>query len=687
MEHDNGYGSCGRWEARSRRGEGIGLLLSWRRLPAGCSSGSGDGGDSMAEPIVISDSEDTGNAPLGAQQQGTGWRLEQSLPGGAGAQDLIDLTDFDDHVIDLTANEHMNFEFDQLISSESLSNSSCLLSGGQSDSESSNNACWLSGDSRLLNDEIPDCEGRFAESSWRSTYSHQRISDCASDVKNQEVSRCDSIDEDLAFQTNVKGPLKNCSTLQSWQPEATCTVYLQDNHSQPVPSSTSTQTVVKQEDSKEEPDAQAVHLNNALLYKLRYFKKPPVNHFFFNTFKNDKKLPSVPIPLSRMSIVNNTKDESFHQGTLHFLNEFVSAHYYPPKDIISHVINSILLCAEEQAIEHEAYMILMKVQKMHPATLDTVAWDWKLLSEVMEKKTCCLFLQYVVQTLDDDFQRSLQRRSLKRCLCKTMLSCDRFSNVKNVIHWLMDNISGIGLDKELDTCSECDRERMVFLLQRMLSIAVEVDNLPTMNSNRIADFIFPYFIVLKTRQQRELFLCSTENHLLRAKILEVIFQNSCDASLPQDQSLSLDQILFFIGNSTLRLENQVQLCGEVQDPLLVVHIIYDWKTPALVLPITLTGAEWQRWDEMLLYIYLLFVSLQKIMTDHLRTQVTDRIDESLKKPHSQLPASEEITEEDVEASLNTFKKRVFLGAETPSALKDRIQMLRSLLLTAVKRHT
>lgn len=42
-----------------------------------------------------------------------------------------------------------------------------------------------------------------------------------------------------------------------------------------------------------------------------------------------------------------------------------------------------------------------------------------------------LFLQYVVQTLEDDFQHNLRLRLLQKSIAKKVLSCDTcFNNVK-----------------------------------------------------------------------------------------------------------------------------------------------------------------------------------------------------------------------------------------------------------------
>ncbi|XP_040200402.1 SUMO-interacting motif-containing protein 1 isoform X2 [Rana temporaria] len=498
----------------------------------------------MEDTIVISDDE--GEEPRGA------WLLSQSPD-----CDIIDLTinhttlenlpELDNGVIDLTANE------DGL----GLSPGKSPFKDEPSNSDSNGDMYFPSNSSSGV---ISENEEGTSEFSWRTDSETNSIENGLQnrDVPTSWKDKClaDEVSTNcLVSKADIKE--HSDSTLQEWPPlptpasgESSSDFAIESPNQFDARSMPALPTV-------EETNMQQPPINKALLYKLRCFKKPPVSHFFH---KLDKSKTQKPIPQSRMSIVNNTREESIHQGTLHFLSEFVTAEHYPPKDTVMYVIQSILLGEEEQAIKHEAYMILMKMQKLHPASVNTVAWNWSLLSGVMERKethTYYLFLHYVVQTLDDNYQKHLNRRSFQKSLCKAMLSCDK-PNIKDVIAWLIhavENACGIAVDRELDAPSECE-QRVVFLLQRMLTIAVEVDDLPVTNSNRIADLLFPYVIVLKTRQQRELFFSSTENHLLRAKILELIFLNSCESMPPRDLPLSLCKILHFIGNSTLLLENQ-----------------------------------------------------------------------------------------------------------------------------------
>ncbi|KAJ7406192.1 hypothetical protein WISP_135480 [Willisornis vidua] len=221
--------------------------------------------------------------------------------------------------------------------------------------------------------------------------------------------------------------------------------------------------------------------SKAWLDKLHNFKRSGVQHLFFQGIapsrETQQQKPGL-IPRGKLGMVRSTMEENFLEGTLNFLSEFVSCQHCPPKDIISHLIRKVLLDAHEENILKDTYMLLMKIQMLHPANTATVGWDWTLLKFIMEDQEKppgrLLFLQYVVQTLEDDLQKNLRLHLLQKSIAKKVLSCDLcFNNV-----------------------------RVILLLQRMLSIAVEVDRSPTCSSRKIANEIFPFILNIPLRSQR-----------------------------------------------------------------------------------------------------------------------------------------------------------------------------------------
>uniref|UniRef100_A0A452VJZ3 SUMO interacting motifs containing 1 n=1 Tax=Ursus maritimus TaxID=29073 RepID=A0A452VJZ3_URSMA len=429
--------------------------------------------------------------------------------------------------------------------------------------------------------------------------------------------------------------------------------------------------------------------NRPCLHRLKYFLRPPVHHLFFQTLIPDKDTRESkgqklePIPHRRLRMVTNTIEENFPLGTVQFLMDFVSPQHYPPREIVAHIIQKILLSGSETVdVLKEAYMLLMKIQQLHPANAKTVEWDWKLLTYVMEEEGQnlpgrVLFLRYVVQTLEDDFQQILrrQRQHLQQSIASTVLSCDKQPhNVRDVIKWLVRVVtedgltqppngnqtsSGTGILKASSShpspqpsLTRNTSQLIVCQLQRMLSIAVEVDRTPTCSSNKIAEMMFGFVLDIPERSQREMFFTTMESHLLRCKVLEIIFLHSCET--PTRLPLSLAQALYFLNNSTSLLKCQSD------------------KT------------QWQTWDELVEHLQFLLSSYQHVLREHLRSSVIDRKDLIIQRIKPKPQQGDDITAVDVERQIEAFRSRLtqMLGEPLAPQLQDKVHLLKLLLFYA-----
>ncbi|XP_076206043.1 SUMO-interacting motif-containing protein 1 isoform X1 [Aptenodytes patagonicus] len=429
--------------------------------------------------------------------------------------------------------------------------------------------------------------------------------------------------------------------------------------------------------------------SKAWLNKLHYFRRSGVQHLFLQGIapnrETQQQKPEL-IPSGKLSMVRTTMEENFLEGTLHFLSEFVSHQHCPPKEIISHLIRQILLNPHQGEILKDTYMLLMKIQMLHPANAATVGWDWMLLKYVMEDQEKppgrLLFLQYVVQTLEDDFQQNLRLRLLQKSIAKKVLSCDMcFNNVKEVVEWLVAAVTGLGFSQPQEQPQEITpssaearakhsssapwlvstdqaevappaffAQKVMLLLQRMLSIAVEVDKSPNCSSCKIADVIFPFILNIPLRSQREAFLNTMESQLLRCKLLELLFQHSCD--VPTTLPLSLAKILYFLSHSSVLLQYQDET------------------------------ATWQRWDEMLQYLSLLLLSYQNVILEHLRSSLSDRMDLIIQKAKPKPQDGDDISHLDIQLKIEDFISRMqqVLGQPFPLQIMEKLCMLRELFL-------
>ncbi|NXA03127.1 SIMC1 protein, partial [Sapayoa aenigma] len=187
-------------------------------------------------------------------------------------------------------------------------------------------------------------------------------------------------------------------------------------------------------------------------------------------------------------------------------------------------------------------------------------------------------------------------------------------------------------------------------LQRMLSMAVEVDRSPTCNSRKIADEIFPFILNIPLRSQREALLNTMDSQLLRCRLLELLFQHSCD--VPSTSSMSLDKILYFLSHCSVPLH-------------------FEDET-----------ATWQRWDEMLQYLSLLLMSYQTVtlafsLAEHLWSSLSDRRDLMVQKTKPRRQDSDIISHLDIQLKMEDFISRMqkVLGQPFPLQIQEKLYML------------
>nr|XP_054498534.1 SUMO-interacting motif-containing protein 1 isoform X4 [Agelaius phoeniceus] len=347
--------------------------------------------------------------------------------------------------------------------------------------------------------------------------------------------------------------------------------------------------------------------SKALLDKLHNFSRSGVQHLFLQgTAPNrdtQKQKPEL-IPRGKLSMVHTTMEENILEGTLCFLNEFVSCQHRPPKDIICHLIKQMLLDTHEGEILNDIYTLLMKIQ------MEVVNW-------------------LVVAVTGIGF--SQPREQLQEARAEHGSSSPRLASPQT---------------EQAQTAFSA--QKTMLLLQRMLAMAVEVDRSPTCSSRKIADDIFPFILNIPLRSQREALLNTMESQLLRCRLLELLFQHSCD--VPTTSSMSLDKILYFLSHSSV--------LPQFQDET----------------------ATWQRWDEMLQYLSLLLLSYHSVKLEHLWTSVSDRMKLIAQKAKARLQDSDDISQLDIQLKMNDFISRMqkTLGEPFPPQIQEKLFMLQEL---------
>uniref|UniRef100_A0ACB8EJ80 Uncharacterized protein n=1 Tax=Sphaerodactylus townsendi TaxID=933632 RepID=A0ACB8EJ80_9SAUR len=380
------------------------------------------------------------------------------------------------------------------------------------------------------------------------------------------------------------------------------------------------------------------------LKTLQYFPGVPVHHPFLHNmlYGKDAKQNKQQRDLNLLFdvdlgvIVSSTVEENFFRGTLDFLMDYVSSQYYPPEKTMQDLVRQILLSSEvQQEILRDAYMLLMKIQALHPAKLT----QWFGTGTILHIRELIDWLVAAVVGT-----RFSQHRDLHESGCLSETTVDK-NNISIPELQLAETTQVEDVSPQFQSQSE------VMLLQRMLAIAVEVDKSPNCSANKIADVVFSSVLNIPKRCQRDAFLSSMECHLLRCKVLELIFNHSCKKAT--DLPLSMEKVLFFLTNLSLQLKHQDN------------------------------EATWQRWDEMLHHLNLLVLSYHRIILGHLRSSICDRINLIIKAAKPKLQSHDSLTISDADYSIKSFQKQLLqiLGQPLPSPLKEKIELLQILLHT------
>ncbi|KAM3867109.1 SUMO-interacting motif-containing protein 1 [Diretmus argenteus] len=272
-----------------------------------------------------------------------------------------------------------------------------------------------------------------------------------------------------------------------------------------------------------------------------------------------------PKVLCRQSLylVYITSESGHWEETLETLSDLLQPGFYAPRDITCHLLQDILLnvrCPQHLCVK--AFKLLMKTQRHHNADEDTVPWDWELLSSVMDNEdhtkrhrcqTVRIFLEYVMQTLEDDFQTKVSHSALHHSIAKANLSCDlQFPKV-----------------------------RMVSVFQRMLSLALRVDHSPAVSASKLSlELCHMLMSRVTSRAHRLLLLESLQSELLRYKLLEYLLDYACSKRIHRPMSISL--VLHFLKDCTLT-------------------------------PDSMDGTErWQRWEELVNLLWMLLLSYKQV---------------------------------------------------------------------------
>ncbi|PWA23480.1 hypothetical protein CCH79_00006051, partial [Gambusia affinis] len=190
--------------------------------------------------------------------------------------------------------------------------------------------------------------------------------------------------------------------------------------------------------------------------------------------------------------------------------------------------------------------------------------------------------------------------------------------------------------------------RIVSVFQRMLSLALEVDRSPALNSAKLSHELFHMVLGhMPLRAHRMLLLESLQSKLLSCKLLEQLLDYACPEKVSIPMSLKL--LLHFLKNCTL-----------AADPT--------------------DGLErWRKWEELMHLLWMLLLSYSKAMKGCLTSSIFEQIGKEatlVYKPDDMV--SKSAVQEAVNAFLSRSQEDI--GEALPLHVEESLTYLQDHLL-------
>lgn len=241
---------------------------------------------------------------------------------------------------------------------------------------------------------------------------------------------------------------------------------------------------------------------------------------------------------NQMNSLQALKEENFHKTYLHTVTNFMSQSRKPPVGVLFHILHNILL-SKQNNCGNECFRILRQIQVLHPVMamkMVNLKISWEHISMMVELSRCTddmsqessqalsasMALSFVVNVMEEEV--NVKRFSLVKTSGYRLLSVKHFStHIFDLVQWIGD------------ATKHPQKTKNLFLLQRMLTLSLSVNERPEDFAGRIADELFlVYNWQLHTTKEKSLLLQSTQSHLLRMKLIEVILSNCFPPQEEQD---------------------------------------------------------------------------------------------------------------------------------------------------------
>ena len=252
--------------------------------------------------------------------------------------------------------------------------------------------------------------------------------------------------------------------------------------------------------------------------------------------------PSKNFTETQLNSLQALKEENFHLSVLRTVSSFMSQRRKPPPSLVFYLLNNILL-SKQTSCGKECSRILREIQILHPTVPAQVMAQkipWEFISMLVERSKCTVnkfqsgdsslednatsALSFLVTVMEDEVKLKTFSH-VKTSSYRLLHMIKKANHIQDVISWIQTSMLQHDSKQPSHGCGHhvCP----VNLFQRMLTLSLTVSERPEDCAARIADEMILAYCMMPSIELKTLFLQSTQSHLLRAKLIEVIVNNCC----------------------------------------------------------------------------------------------------------------------------------------------------------------
>ncbi|XP_033109761.1 uncharacterized protein LOC117111010 isoform X2 [Anneissia japonica] len=279
------------------------------------------------------------------------------------------------------------------------------------------------------------------------------------------------------------------------------------------------------------------------------------NHFVKDTYLGERSLANngrQPDVLGFCHIQNNIIEAFTEEGIevegVTFIQDFTTTLSKPEEHCLKCLLDTLLMTNENRELTCQTYSALKHIQRHHKLTRKDFPENWDQIMDIIKplandcnnllNRNRLLYLDLLTTVLEEDLHQHKLENTVRRSFVWIMLCPEyKMSNISSVVNLLL-----MAVQRTFGNCQDSipllpeELQRMqqhvVFLLQKLLALSVNVSRSKVEGAMKIAeDLIYP-FRSLSNMMHRRQILETIDCDILRQKFIELWLENCCELKDP-----------------------------------------------------------------------------------------------------------------------------------------------------------